>query len=101
MSALKHTPGPWEVFPPLVPGDYGVLSKCVNAGGNFYVAKLPNGAHAEAEANAHLIGAAPDLLEACLAAAGLIALEWPEDRTNQHSILAKCIAAIAKATNNQ
>lgn len=57
-----HTPGPWEVMKPLGPGDYGVLSEHVNAGGNFYVATIPNGQHEEALANAALIAAAPDLL---------------------------------------
>lgn len=61
----KHTPGPWAVMPPLGPGDMAVQSAHVNAGGNFYVAVLPNSPHEESDANAHLIAAAPDLLAAC------------------------------------
>lgn len=42
-----------------------VQSERVNAGGNFYVAVLPNSPHAESDANARLIAAAPELLQAC------------------------------------
>lgn len=64
MSTTQHTPGPWTILPPCGEGDFGVLSNKVNAGGNFYVATLPNGSHAESAANARLIAAAPDLLAA-------------------------------------
>ena len=66
----QHTPGPWKACAPIGPGDFGILSMAVNAGGNFYVATIPNGQHREAEATARLIAAAPELLaalESCLA----------------------------------
>ena len=72
METPKHTPGPWNAQGPLGPGDWAVLSEKCTAGGNFYVASLPLGNHAEAEANAQLIAKAwtiPALLEACQHAA--------------------------------
>ena len=63
-QVTKHTPGPWEMMPPLGEGNYSVMSSKVNAGGNWYVAEIPNGSHAEAQANARLIAAAPELLDA-------------------------------------
>ncbi len=60
-----HTPGPWKVIPPVGPGNYGVNSeKALTAYGNWCVAVIPNGDHAEAAPNARLIAAAPALLEA-------------------------------------
>ena len=80
MSQSKHTPGPWFVFPgtycvggPFVPDpgdDPGQRTAAVAVCGTRLRFK------AEAEANARLIAAAPDLLAACeeylaLAADGL------------------------------
>lgn len=60
-SKAKHTPGPWEAHD----NDGTVTLPCVlsektNCGGNFYVARCPNGNFADAR----LIAAAPELLEA-------------------------------------
>ena len=63
-QVTKHTRGPWEMMPPLGEGNYSVMSSKVNAGGNWYVAEIHNGSHAEAQANARLIAAAPELLDA-------------------------------------
>lgn len=67
----KHTPGPWQAHDNDGTGTLPcVLSEKVNCGGNFYVAQCPNGNFADAR----LIAAAPELLEACkfaLAQAGL------------------------------
>jgi hypothetical protein len=60
----KHTPGPWTISKPMGPGNIGIQSKDINAGGNWFVAELPNCPHEEAEGNAELIAAAPELLEA-------------------------------------
>ena len=59
MSETKHTPGPWEV------DLSGTVIARVMKGG-FMVAKIRKLAHAwhEQVANAHLIAAAPELLEA-------------------------------------
>ena len=49
----------------------------------------------EAEANARLIAAAPDLLRACVAALTIVAREQPDG-----SIMADLLAAISKAEGN-
>lgn len=83
MSEAKHTPGPWRVSG----------KQSIRAGEQRYVAKATwdNG-----EANAHLIAAAPDLLEALQ---GLAALYDTDEgcRSMQQYIRAR--AAIAKATS--
>ena len=62
----KHTEGPWEHSAPMGEGDHAILSDKVTSYGNFYVATIPNGNHEQAEANAKLIAAAPDLLAAAV-----------------------------------
>jgi hypothetical protein len=57
-----HTEGPWRYQPPLGEGDHAVLSEKITNFGNFYVAVVHGGK--QAEANARLIAAAPELLEA-------------------------------------
>jgi len=55
-----HTPGPWCLF------DYGEGWHINQAGGPGFIGSLPRYKHREkeCEANANLIAAAPDLLEA-------------------------------------
>ena len=72
MQDTRYTTGAWTVFKPIGEGDFAILSERVNAGGTFYVATIPNGSHAEAEANAALIAAAPELLDACRSAVKLV-----------------------------
>ena len=56
---MTHTPGPWEAHDDDGTGTLPcVLSDKVNAGGNFYVAQC------NVYADARLIAAAPELLEA-------------------------------------
>lgn len=87
----KHTPGPWEVENAKAPHTHhrwriGSVSKPIAA-----VLDTPSGK--EEIANAHLIAAAPDLLEACKAAyTSLIAQLGPH-----HEITEQVGAAIAKA----
>lgn len=61
----KHTPGPWEwdcgLVPPDGPGRYADIYK---DGGDLIIAQF-NDLIPEGKANARLIAAAPDLLEAC------------------------------------
>ncbi len=71
--AMKHTPGPWKAHP--IETNYGLPYTPVAA--STLIAKVYStafGDHAQSEANARLIAAAPDLLEA---------LEWlvAESRT--------------------
>lgn len=61
----KHTPGPWVIDP-----CWDILGNTDD--GNGMVCQITTDAvpRAEAEANARLIAAAPDLLEACRQALG-------------------------------
>ncbi len=70
--SMKHTPGPWHVQSPQparFPG-YTIM----NEGNNGYVATVQIRAQNPANANARLIAAAPELLEALNEV-----LSWTED----------------------
>jgi len=54
---MKHTPGPWEVL------DGAIVSKQVNAYGNFIVVNCERERTEEDAANLDLIAAAPELAE--------------------------------------
>ena len=115
----RHTPGPWTVIPDEFP-EHGNIS-----GINVYAEGFPGGAVAkvstgkcsatgshthlpcpgEAEANARLIAAAPDLLEACKRATcvldELTGIKWDGPGGKARQAYAEEIktieAAIAKA----
>jgi len=82
----KHTPGPWKVAKPRKSyrdGNmmYGIVGpECVSDYEDWGFT----------EANARLIAAAPDLLDACKAAL-----------SDDQPYIEKCRAAIAKATGEQ
>jgi hypothetical protein len=67
-TAVKHTPGPWEFYPASKmhpPGSDHNYGRIVWACGRGEVAQTPGLYNdAEDDANARLIAAAPDLLEA-------------------------------------
>ena len=83
----KHTPGPWEYSP--VRGSVALLHiYCADNKGPFHVERTD----AETDANAKLIAASPDLLEALQAVVNYGVMtgdDWIEE---------KVLAAIAKAT---
>ncbi|HCE8379584.1 hypothetical protein AAA619_30790 [Pseudomonas aeruginosa] len=83
----KHTPGPWEYSP--VRGSIALLHiYCADNKGPFHVER----SDAETDANAKLIAASPDLLEALQAVVNYGVMtgdDWIEE---------KVLAAIAKAT---
>jgi hypothetical protein len=102
MSA-KHTAGPWAVLPEEVDRDY-IRVRGTRLGDRYKVANVltPTGKGVpareadETRANARLIAAAPELLEACQALA-----EW-DAREKDHAVdfygrLSLCEAAFAKA----
>jgi hypothetical protein len=71
MTETKHTPGPWEIFSPDAGPDYhpGIEAlegsfSIVVYGDEDDVTGVQGRTRPEALANAHLIAAAPDLLEA-------------------------------------
>ena len=83
----KHTPGPWDYSP--VRGSVALLHiYCADNKGPFHVER----SDAETDANAKLIAASPDLLEALQAVVNYGVMtgdDWIEE---------KVLAAIAKAT---
>lgn len=120
MSEVKHTPGPWEVDEHA--GRLEIVGrpnwKCRRFGveGEWRVAVVDDlsedqdGAEFETEANARLIAAAPDMLEASIAAfyhiVGLEVArsvenngwEWTDDSPDMVSMVAEYLrAAISKA----
>lgn len=104
----KHTPGPWEYIPsnehhgPYVSSYAGDVADCYTMS-NPLAASIRNGGDsypvpfqgAEADANARLIAAAPDMLEALRDALELLERHYPKPaRSGQ---IARARAAIAKA----
>lgn len=119
MSEGKHTPGPWKQSHRKQPnGDYITQVYC--AGGEtianvaWYPVELGDGITGTSRgANARLIAAAPDLLEACKSFSALYGRLWdvvdpensgflsPESVKEYDAIHAQMSAAIAKATRPQ
>jgi hypothetical protein len=56
---MSFTPGPWEIE-----GEGQDTVGILSVGDNHYIAKLTGWAHSKQDANARLISAAPELLEA-------------------------------------
>ena len=101
MTTTKHTPGPWECYIPFI----GVNSNDTDDKGNYYWQIEPKTITFDeqylcitgwmSEANARLIAAAPELLEALIT----VVLNAPEPYCSiTRAIDAQCRAAIAKAT---
>ena len=92
MSDPKWTAGPWYV------GPYGRVSadasKCITGGVGVSGMVLTSGE--EAEANAHLIAAAPELYKELYNVR-----EWVKDGDYDDSFMAPIEAALAKARGEQ
>ena len=112
MSGNEFTPGPWKINGPSKGlasdpcddgGDYAIRASLPNAGDNKrpyilaeVIERVDYSVFAPAKANAVLIAAAPDLLEACKAIKGVL-----DERllsVDQLMALAVINMAIAKAT---
>lgn len=94
MSAGKHTPGPWEVTAANWDG--------CEAGETNYTIRMPE--QVASKANARLIEAAPELLEALnrlVIAADSIGGEHVEGAAELDAAAGEARAAIAKATGEQ
>lgn len=109
--ATKHTPGPWRALPEECDKPY-IRIRGTRLGGRYKVANVLTPVYdgvnqreaEETRANARLIAAAPELLDACMAM-----IEW-DDREQDHAVdfnarmdmcraaFDKARAAIAKAT---
>lgn len=104
MATTKHTPGPWKA----VTSTEKVLDTVINEFGDP-VCQLHNGAlnfkPDDIEANARLIAAAPDLLEALKVIAEGAGRFSKDPITHAQNCIedmkALAIAAIAKATNTE
>lgn len=95
----KHTPGPWQFYTEPQPNGCPI----VGDGRGLMVAMLAHSIHyqdqkSEALANARLIAAAPDLLEALAVMTDLCAIKYGNLDAEVWSEIKKARAAIAKAT---
>lgn len=97
MNKTKHTPGPWTVNRATLQ----VRAEYTSGGETSFdiIAELPAeyATESECEANAALIAAAPDLLEAAIACAEYSALTWSDDPDNEPGFFKDLRDAIAKA----
>lgn len=98
MSA-KHTPGPWRYYTEPQPNGCPIVGN----GQGLMVAMLAHSTRQpeqreEALANARLIAAAPELLEAIIAARKLWGDYLPAGNSNAMKAMKLVDAAIAKAT---
>lgn len=95
MSTTKHTPGPWEAEVRTPIG----ITYVWQGGTENAIAKVYAGVIEDAEANARLIAAAPELLDALQS---LLARVSSDIIANQcwHEEQRAARAAIAKATGN-
>lgn len=94
----KHTPGPWglEKAEPERPGNYYVLAPDMN----LAIARVYGNS---GEANARLIAAAPELLEALVIISGLYSCDASTSDLASRMYDASCIAktAISKITGEK
>ena len=92
---MKHTPGPWKVYSPEITSGWGI---CVGANNDILFQLKGRGNKEKKIANAQLIAAAPDLLEALQEALD----DWDDTHFNNEFPYRiawedKARAAIAKA----
>jgi len=97
-NPTKHTPGPWKISHDMPSKSYEIyandLSEHADEGDQLHIAEYIT------EANARLIAAAPDMLEALEAArSDLWRLQLDHSETPSRTVEAKINAAIAKATS--
>lgn len=107
MSQLKHTPGPWQAFGQRVVAvempriEYGERMQ-YSRGYCVTQTKLYTDPDREtAEANARLIAAAPELLEACHKCEQLMLNRGDPFRGDDWQLMQDIRAAIAKAKGEQ
>lgn len=99
MKQNKHTPGPWSVGEL----DENQFVNVYAADGYSVAIEVQGEDLTEAEANAHLIAAAPELLEACETALGVLYPHFDDDRDRSPEAFAsnKILSAIAKARGGE
>jgi hypothetical protein len=106
MNETKHTPGPWEVDEDDRPGmsyNRQIIAKANNPAGYGTVCFMAHGWDGgQDKANARLIAAAPELLEALRGLLGAIDFSgWniDDDRWNKPIAKAKSLLAKAEVSN--
>jgi len=95
----KHTPGPWQMRAAIKPDEFDIRDEN-SSGGYAPIAKVKGDKRStieQAAANARLIAAAPELLDALMTFPQSIA--WTDQELWDWS--AKALAAIEKATGEQ
>ncbi len=90
---MAHTPGPWETRESPRNNDVWYVEGPSEPNGKWLVAEA-NGRNQTNEANARLIAAAPDLLEACKSARDRM---WASRSPTSVVIANQCDRAIANA----
>ena len=111
MTQGKHTPGPWVVSKDsnkvrrIFAGESGPQVATASVFANWMPVERLAEAHATADANARLIAAAPDMLEALQSAQESIATfigvhGYPSD-SGAGDVLQEVSAAIARATGEK
>ncbi len=99
MSLQEHTPGPWRMRAAIKPDEFEIRD-AQSSGGYAPIAKVKGDKRStieQAAANARLIAAAPELLEALMTFPQSLA--WTDDELWDWSN--KTRAAIAKATGGE
>jgi hypothetical protein len=104
MPEQKHTPGPWEYLGDPEERECRVRQATSVRRGNGYLSELTICESVSSEANAKLITAAPELLEACIQARAVLhtALAEIEDETGIRVVqqkIALLSAVISTATD--
>ena len=106
---MNHTPGPWKshcldsisLFPQHVVAENGaIVARCIPTSGQV----VWNVSNQEAEANARLIAAAPELLEALEQTIESLAYwfpRWGDPKGANSQMMKQAHAAIAKAKGAQ
>lgn len=101
---MKHTPGPWFIKPvsnATVEGNLNIIQTGIPTGKGYHISYSTSwddseDTKLEAQANANLIAAAPDLLEALL---NIVDME--HDVSEWDAVYAAARAAISKALGEE
>lgn len=93
----KHTPGPWGVtHQTLTDQSWDVVSEAISGGICVATCGCCESESSHIAANAHLIAAAPELLQACKAVLAWIEShsdeEWRHDHAGSEEVLQSAIA---------
>ena len=94
-TETKHTPGPWEAT------EMGVIAQVCTSHGNFYTCALIDPDNNEDKANAMLIAAAPEMLQALKHALDFIhSLPYEHSNCPSTKLQDELFDTIAKAEGN-